>query len=517
MKNILTTIFILLFTNHVFANNLAISAPVYSAETLTFTISWDNSWNISTGPSNHDAVWIFIKRQKCTGNNDWVHQLVSTTSADHTAKTGVNPSTIVSVIGVGDGMGVFIKRIGTDVVGSVASQTITLKLDETNPSITITPNDNFKVIGLEMVYVPQGEFYIGDGRSGNSNNFSAGKTSYPLKITNDIQNVNGLGMASNYTSNVVYGCSSPLPKTFPLGYNGFYAMKYEILQGVFIEYLNTLTYDQQAARLKISNAAYLPNGTTPVLFQANTNQNTTSVVTTTAGNYNTKSAVFGGIYPYIPMTSMNWQDLASILDWSGLRPMTEFEYEKACRGNNGGPNGTANAPVAYEFPWGNNILNGVNSVNSGTNIDAITYNTSATATWPVYDGACRNSGGNGPVRAGFAATLSSNRSQSGGTYYGIMEMAGNVWEQCVGGGAGYDYSSFTTTNGDGVLTDVGLANVEGWPISGGVNSGTIIKGGSFWHNYAFNLYQVSDRSYYGGSTENASRSYYGGGRGVRSF
>jgi hypothetical protein len=65
MKNILTTIFILLFTNHVFANNLAISAPVYSAETLTFTISWDNSWNISTGPSNHDAVWVFIKRQKC--------------------------------------------------------------------------------------------------------------------------------------------------------------------------------------------------------------------------------------------------------------------------------------------------------------------------------------------------------------------------------------------------------------------------------------------------------------------
>ena len=515
MKNILTTIIILLFTNHVFANNLAISSPVYSAETLTFTISWDNSWNISTGPSNHDAVWVFIKRQKCTGNNDWVHQLVSTTSADHTAKTGVNPSTIVSVIGVGDGMGVFIKRIGTDVVGSVASQTIILKLAETNPSISTTPNDNFRVIGMEMVYVPQGEFYIGDGRPSNSTNFSAGNTPYPLKITNAIQNVNGLGSASNYTSNVIYGCSSPLPTTFPLGYNGFYTMKYEILQGVFIEYLNSLTYDQQAARLKVSNATFLPNGTPPVLFHSLSNYGTTNVYTTVAGNYNTKSAVFGGNYPYIPMTCMNWQDLASILDWSGLRPMTEFEYEKACRGNNGGPTGNANAPVAYEFPWGNTMLNGVNSPNTGHTLNAINISTSSTNIWTIYEGACRNIEGNGPVRAGFAATSSSNRSQSGATYYGIMEMAGNVFEQCVGGGAGYDYSSFSTTNGDGVLTSVGLANVVGWPTAGGATSGTIAKGGGHYANYAYYLYQVSDRAGNGGTE--ANRSFYVGGRGVRSF
>jgi formylglycine-generating enzyme required for sulfatase activity len=515
MKNILTTIFILLFTNHVFANNLAISAPVYNAETLTFTISWDNSWNISTGPSNHDAVWVFIKRQKCTGNNDWVHQLVSTTSGDHLAKTGVSTSTVVSVIGVSDGMGVFIKRIGTDVVGAVASQTITLKLAATNPSISMTTADNFKVIGVEMVYVPQGEFFIGDGRPSNSNNFSAGNTPYPLKITNAIQNVNGLGAASNYTSNVIYGCSSPLPTTFPLGYNGFYTMKYEILQGVFIEYLNSLTYDQQAARLKVSNATYLPNGTPNVLFHGSSNSGTTNVYTTVAGNYNTKSAVFGGNYPYIPMSCMNWQDLTSILDWSGLRPMTEFEYEKACRGNNGGPTGSANAPVAYEFPWGNTMLNGVNSVNTGTNNNVISQSTSSTFIWTIYEGTCRNSEGTGPVRAGFAATSSSNRSQAGATYYGIMEMAGNVWEQCVGGGAGYDYSSFSTTNGDGVLTDVGLANVVGWPINGGPTSGTIAKGGSFYHNWSFNVYQVSDRA--GNGATDANRNHQLGGRGVRSF
>ena len=64
---------------------------------------------------------------------------------------------------------------------------------------------------------------------------------------------------------------------------------------------------------------------------------------------------------------MNWQDLTSYLDWSGLRPMTEFEYEKACRG-------TLN-PVAYEYPWGNNSsLNMVYGANNNTNLANEFYN-----------------------------------------------------------------------------------------------------------------------------------------------
>ena len=505
MKNIIFTIFILLSANCLFANNLAISAPVYSAETLTFTVSWDNSWNISTGPANHDAVWLFIKRQKCTGNNDWVHQLVSTTSGDHSAKvTGVN-STIVSVIPSADGVGVYIKRIGTNVVGNVGSQTISLKMASTNPSIVTTTTDNFKVVGIEMVYVPQGEFYIGDGRTTSLNGaFCDAGTTSPKKITSTIQST-GLGSATNYTSASIYGCSLPLPSTFPIGYNGFYCMKYELLQGVFVEYLNSLNYDQQASRFKPTSATYLPNQTAPIDFY---NWGSINVRTSVAGTYNTKAAVFNTSYPHIPMGGINWQDLASFLDWSGLRPMSEFEYEKACRGNNGG---TPNTAIAFEYPWGNTILNG------GFNDNRFGYNTSASSTYTTYEGACRNWENNGPIRAGFASTSTSNRSQSGATYYGIMEMAGNVWEQCVGGGAGYDYSTFTITNGDGVLNTLGLANVSGWPDLGGTNSGTILKGGHFVSVNYYNQYQVSDRAYYGGLVDNSSTVRYNtvGGRGVR--
>jgi hypothetical protein len=98
-----------------------------------------------------------------------------------------------------------------------------------------------------------------------------------------------------------------------------------------------------------------------------------------------------------------------------------------------------------------------------------------------------------------------------------MELAGNVWEQCVGGGNSYDYSTFSTTNGDGVLTIAGLANVTGWPSSGGSKSGTILKGGHFVSTSNYFQYQVSDRAYYDGSSENAAttRTRYIGGRGIR--
>ena len=511
MKNILSTIFVLLLVNNMYANNLAISAPVYNAETLTFTISWDNSWNISSGPANHDAVWVFIKRQKCTGNNNWVHQLVSTITGDHNAKVSAATSTIVSVIPSADGVGVYIKRIGTNVVGNVGSQTISLKLASTNPSITTTTTDNFKVIGFEMVYVPQGEFYIGDGRTTALNGaFCDAGTTSPKKITSAIQ-ASGIGVASNYTASNTTGCSMPLPATFPLGYNGYYCMKYELLQGVFVEYLNTLNYDQQASRLR----GGLPNQSGTNWY----NWGSLSSSITTSGTYNTKAAVFATSYPHLPQGALNWQDLASVLDWSGLRPMTEFEYEKACRGNNGG---TANASIAFEYPWGNTILNG------GNNDNRFGYQTDPSATWSIYEGACRNWEDNGPIRSGFASTSTSNRSQSGATYYGIMEMSGNVTEQCVGGGAGYDYSGFTTTNGDGVVSATGLANVTGWPSNGGI--GTILRGGNFrtyWNIYDLT---VSDRSYYAGTTRNAfysndpteqnwndRRAREIGGRGVRNY
>lgn len=514
MKKIRLILTLILFSNFVKGNNLNISAPTYNNETLSFTISWENSWNINVGPSNYDAVWIFVKRQKCGNtNNRWVHQLLSTNVNDHSATVSNVTSTVVSVVPVSDGMGVFIKRLPDpsssnppNAIGNVSTQTISLKLGPTNPNILPTSDDtqdNFKVIGIEMVYVPQGEFYIGDGRATNTNNFSAGSSNQPLKITNAIQNVNGLGAYTNYTNAPAYGCPVPLSKDFPLGYNGFFVMKYELLQGQFVEYLNTLNYDQQASRLKIWDNTKNPNSTGTVYF-ANGQGTSMYFTASGVGIYNTKPATFVTNNPWLPMGYLNWQDLAAFLDWSALRPMTEFEFEKACRGNNGG---TANLAIANEYPWGNTTITPMGGYNSASN-----------AVWSAYEGTC-NYQTNNIIRAGAFGTANSNRSQAGATYYGIMEMGGNLWEQCVGGGSGYDYSGFRTTNGNGILNSDGLADVTGWPVNGGPNSGTYVKGG-FFYTYS-NTYQiqVSDRAAYAGDNynDNANRDASVGGRGVRSF
>ena len=75
------------------------------------------------------------------------------------------------------------------------------------------------------------------------------------------------------------------------------------------------------------------------------------------------------------------------------------------------------------------------------------------------------------------------------------------------------------------LTKTGLANVTGWPGDGGIQSGTILKGGGYWNlNSLYTggvAFQVSDRSFFGGTTLNQTVSNTKersiGGRGVRNF
>jgi len=512
-------LFILLFiTSRSFANNLVIGTPAYNStlNTLTFTIKWDNSWRVngSQGPNNWDAVWIFVKRQPCAANGIWSHALLSATASDHSVTGSFN----LVADPVTDGMGVFIHRdanANNQIGNLTTTSSVVIKLSGIyKPDLvgSSSSSDNFKVIGIEMVYVPTGNFYIGDGRTTNTSNFSAGNTIGAVQITSTIQ-ANGLGAFSNYVSNPTYGCVIPLPSTYPLGYNGFYCMKYEINQQQIVDYLNTLTYDQQKGRLDAWGVgARLPTG---VNNYWNNNQYRQTIRVATAGTNNSLPAIFdlaGNAWgAFIPAGYMNWQDLTSYLDWSGLRPMTEFEYEKACRG-------TLN-PVAYEYPWGNNsTLNMVYGANNNTNTSSEFYNA-------ILDGMVHANWDGGTARSGFAATSSTNRVQSGATFYGILDMAGNAWEQCVGGGTGFNYSTFTTANGDGVLTKTGLANTNGWPGDGGPQSGTILKGGGFYNlNGLYTngaAFQVSDRSFYGGTslnqTINNTKDRSIGGRGVRNY
>ena len=107
-----------------------------------------------------------------------------------------------------------------------------------------------KVCAIEMVYVPQGAFTVGDGLVDQGQFYEGGVTN-PFLIT---------GEAAIPTSNQV-GClwaaslagkfdgrDGYISNDFPKGYGAFYGMKYEISQGQYADFLNTLNPAQATLR-----------------------------------------------------------------------------------------------------------------------------------------------------------------------------------------------------------------------------------------------------------------------------
>ncbi len=200
------------------------------------------------------------------------------------------------------------------------------------------------------------------------------------------------------------------------------------------------------------------------------------------------------------MNNLSWADLAAYLDWAALRPMTELEFEKVCRGTM--------PRVAGEYPWGDT---NINAFYSTTILNAFQPGEIANA---VVNGRCAyglgsGSGIYGPLRVGLFATASSGRSSAGAAYYGAMEMGGNVYERVVSAGNAAGVL-FTGVVGDGTLTAIGDANQTNWPSSAtAVGSG--FKGGDYVTQAS--AIRISDRS--SATSTVATRGYSYGGRGVR--
>ncbi len=467
----------LLFAITSSANNVEITGTSVSGSNITFNISWENSWNANVAPANWDAVWVFVKFQDCN-TRLWAHAGLSTVAGDHSAASPlqVDPAS--------DGKGVFIRRSALG-GGNIAATSITLRM--TIPAGTY----NYKVFGIEMVNVPQAAFEIGDGTSSSTFN----------SIT-----VNATSQSAGITSATIGGGGPTVPATFPMGYNSFYCMKYEISQLQYVEFLNSLTFPQQQARVTSDPTSAAG---TYVVYGSYAYRN--GIVIETPGNNAAIPAVFGcdataGVVnnvndgQSVAMSNLSWADLAAYLDWSALRPMSELEFEKVCRG--------IMPRVAGEYPWGDTTIN---LFYSTTVLNGLQPTEVANA---VVNGRCAaaigtGSGTYGPLKVGVFATATSGRSSAGAAYYGAMEMGGNLWERAVtvGNASGV---TFNGTLGDGTLTAIGDANQATWP-SVSTATGMGFRGGEYVSPVTY--VRTSDRV--SASTTNAARAYNCGGRGVR--
>ena len=449
IRHTVLLLFVCLTTN-LAANNVQISNVTRTGNLLSFSVSWDNSWRVSsTAPYNYDAVWLFVKYRDCA-TLQWGHVNIDSAYS----------ATPLFADTTSDQKGVMLYR-AADGVGNVNGVSVTVRMAGL-PS----GNFDFTVFGIEMVYVPTGAYSLGDGAASG-----AWRTGTNVALPFQVNNEDGITVANSgislYAGSNVAG--GTIPPGFPKGYAGFYLMKYEISQEQYADFLNTLTSVQAAARYMVGTGTrYTLTGAWPV-------------IATTAGNR--------------AMNFMNWDDLAAYLDWAALRPFTELEFEKACRG-------TA-AYVPNEYAWGTTLIVDANTpVNDGTPTESVSDVIPAGAGIANYN----NNVVVGPLRNGFRGTAATNRLQIGATYYGICEMSGNLWERVIQAG---DVTGrpFVRSHGDGSLTATGLANVGTWPAA----AGTGIRGGSYYSGVA--TLEVSDRS--SAIFSNNVRYGYTGGRGAR--
>lgn len=503
-RNILILFFCgLLLVNNLYSNNLQIEHVAYlSEQSVRFEISWDNSWNLSTAPYNHDAVWVFFKMRLSTGH--WQHLNVSSAASDYFVA-----SNQIEIETVTDAKGFFVRRAQNG-SGNINSQEITIIFPEPFPDNASV----FQVFGIEMVYIPEGAFYIGDTQSVNSFVEQAA-TPQPFYIDSEDAISVGEESGNLYITNLNAMFSPPLPETdipstFPKGYAGFYCMKYEITQQQYVDFLNCLTFEQQTARTaQPPNAEsgtpamlsdYLANAIVPDIPQDELDSisRRNGIVIQSSGSEN-----FPAVYacnashatPYNQwndaqnraMNWLNWADVAAYLDWAALRPLSETELEKICRG-------AENQPVNGQMAWATQqVVNALTPQYDGTVNETVAesgagsngianYGTIlSTQGWPLW----------GPLRSGFAATANSTRIESGAAYYGVFEMSGNVWEPVISIHA----TAFERTPGDGELDNNGYANVPTWPLTENV----ILRGGA-WNsaiinNSSSNDLFISDRFY----------------------
>jgi formylglycine-generating enzyme required for sulfatase activity len=242
-----------------------------------------------------------------------------------------------------------------------------------------------------------------------------------------------------------------LPAAFPKGYTAFYCMKYEVTQALYVEYLNMLSFERQAK--SITEKPSMPAGSlamlagnytisrngitiqTPGVPDAMVPLQVTRDTFVMSGSVTKpgSSAVFRTTSPFVPALFMPCSGALGFAAWSGLRPMTELEFEKACRG--------PVKPVADEYPWGTTGIAGMNLAAGGkyvlTNVNEVTESIA----WSGGNGpdatrgnaffAGNNTALGSPTRAGIFATTESDRVLAGATYWGILDMAGSAAEKAV--------------------------------------------------------------------------------------
>ncbi|MEM7084912.1 MAG: SUMF1/EgtB/PvdO family nonheme iron enzyme [Bacteroidota bacterium] len=410
------------------ANNIQIADIQFNRNkgTVDFQLSWENCWK---NDKNHDAAWVFVKLLPSDGG--YIHGNLAASGHNASGKSGAKARLHLP----NDKVGLFVAA--KENYRGAVSWNVQLKLDAFTLK-NINSNVEVAVFAVEMVYIPEGSFFIGDTDPDALNyasffEVSANKSpAGPYKITSEDQTITVGGSEGDLyyeTGNSPYrgDNSGIIPASFPKGYNAFYMMKYETSQGLYADFLNTIS-SELAAKLTPHKTKEYYEKRGSIKFEAN--------------RYVAESR-------NRPANYITWDDGAALADWAGLRPMTELEFTKAARG--------PNKPFTHEFPWGTSSTEELKR--------KVTLDDELTLVDETLEGDLKDS----------------NRQVYGASYYWVMDLAGSLWEKCVtiGDEIGRNYLG---THGDGKISETGTATNQDWPVGIAEEGGYGYRGGGYYNH-----------------------------------
>ena len=446
------------------ANNIMVLSPEVvdhkadGTACVRFNLYWEHSWKDNMR-ANWDAAWVFIKSYY--GDlKEWHHLYIDLDPSAHTYASANAPMLMEfpeeNIMGVNRCPGFFIhRRDGGN--GTNEIEGIKVKFNYLDHGYSTTDTIVVSVFAIEMVYIPKSTYVLGDGMS--TNTFRT--------IGSDIsigagQQVSDMGIITGETGWTFNG--TPIPDEYPKGFEAFYIMKHEISQHAYVDFLNTLTLDQQRVRVPVAPTAADKSWAMSFGSYATNFTQYRNYIRIRNGSVGDAAAQYGHSIGgndwdresnggNIACNFLSWDDGLAYLDWAALRPMTEMEFEKAGRGHK--------RVIKGEYVWAFKAGYPVPATNSFIDAGLATevardpqanYLETGKAPWVI--------------RCGAFAKDSTTRYESGGTYYGVMNMSDNLWERCVNLST-QEGREFVPNNGDGYVSMMGSADVEGWPTAAG--------------------------------------------------
>ena len=346
---------------------------------FNLTVSWKKAWR---NDRNHDAGWVFLKYN--TPGEGYEHVRLVPDSGETLWKA--DPSMPDADIRVADNRaGVLIRP--SDAYRGDLQYHIYVEQDTTGTGLS-SDFDRLEAFAIEMVYIPEGPFTLGDpdpaareyGAYFRSGTDGSPDGLYEIDDSGDIPVGPGSGQLYYNVSSAQYqgDQSGPIPADFPSGYDAFHLMKYEVTQGQYVNFLNTLPASDATERAPYPSAEYTERGGSIHLVK---------------GRYETEHPDRRNVY-------WHWDDMMAFTDWAGLRPYTEFEYTKAARG--------PLDPTPLEYAW-----------NTGTIDDLRRRIDTKTQDMTMLDGTDESERTN------------ANRQHFGASYYWVMDLSGSTWEKVI--------------------------------------------------------------------------------------